>query len=120
MIRKAAERICETRDDMRGGTGRIRIEHFFQAGEFGAGVRLCARLTLPPGASIGTHEHINEDEIYIVIRGSGMLQDGEHRQRIEAGDAVLTTSGGQHAIVNDGVDPLELTAVIVLYDDAQT
>ena len=115
MIRKSADRITETRENMRAGTGTITIQHYFQAGEFGAPVRLCAELTIPPGASIGTHEHVNEDEVYIVKSGSGILDDGTHQEAISAGDSVLTGSGGKHAIANNTTDPLVLIAMISLY-----
>jgi mannose-6-phosphate isomerase-like protein (cupin superfamily) len=115
MIRRASEQPVEIRRSMRGGIGEVTVSHFFKPGECAAPVRLCARLTIPPGASIGTHEHVDEDEFYIVARGTGVLRDGEHEQRVSCGDAVLTGSGGRHSISNDGNEPLELIAVIVLY-----
>lgn len=115
MIRKAHEQTRETRLNMRGGQGEVTVQHYFKPGECAAPIRLCARLLIPPGASIGTHEHVDEDEFYIVTRGSGLLCDGDHEQRVSVGDAVLTGSGGRHAIANDGAEPLELVAVIVLY-----
>lgn len=115
MIRNVHEQSVEIRSRMRGGEGDVTIRHYFKPGECRAPIRLCAKLVIPPGASIGTHEHIDEDEVYIVTRGTGELRDGEHATRVNAGDAVLTGSGGQHAIVNDGAEPLELVAMIVLY-----
>jgi len=113
MIRKRDAMKVETREQMRGGTGTIQLRHAFQETEFTVPCRLCATLTLPPGASIGRHEHRQEEEIYIVLSGSGLLDDGADRKRIEAGDAVLTGNGGAHAVSNDGDTPLELLAVIL-------
>ncbi len=118
MIRKAQDQAVETRANMRGGSGEITIRHYFKADEFAARSRLCAQLTLPPGASIGSHEHLKEDEVYLITAGSGILDDGESRQRVNTGDAVLTGRGESHAIENDGDQPLQITAVIMLYPDA--
>lgn len=115
MIRKPSEMTVETRENMRGGTGTITFRHYFQQDEMKARSRLCAELTLPPGASIGPHAHETEDEVYIVTAGSGLLDDGRTRTRISAGDAVLTGQGGSHAVINDGTVELKLIAVIMCY-----
>ena len=41
----------EVRDKMRGGQGQVHIRHLFKKEEIKARTRLCARLTLPPGAT---------------------------------------------------------------------
>jgi mannose-6-phosphate isomerase-like protein (cupin superfamily) len=115
MIHKASELQVEVRDRMRGGEGSVTIRHYFSPGEFTAKVRLCASLTIPVGAGIGPHVHDAEDEIYLVTRGSGLLDDGTKVSRIGVGDAVLTGKGGRHSVTNDGTEPLEITAVIVCY-----
>ncbi|MDD4870787.1 MAG: cupin domain-containing protein [Kiritimatiellae bacterium] len=115
MIRKAADLKTEIRDKMRGGPGAVTIHHFFGKPEFTANVRLCARLVLPPGAGIGEHKHEGEDEVYIVTRGCGILDDGTTKTRVSAGDAILTGNGGSHAVTNDGTDDLEMIAVIMCY-----
>jgi len=97
---------------MRGGTGTVEICHCFSQQEFRAPVRLCAKLILPPGAGIGMHRHENEDEVYIVTRGAGLLDDGLSITRITAGDAVLTGGGESHAVRNDTSEELELIALI--------
>lgn len=117
MIRKAADRTTEVREAMRGGTGSVSIGHFFAPEEWTASVRLCAELTLPPGSSIGSHQHLREDEVYIVTHGSGLIDDGNGEKRVSTGDAILTGNGGTHTIRNDGDAPLKLIAVIVTYGD---
>ena len=115
MIRRGSEMRSEARDKMRGGVGTVTIRHFFDKKEFGAKARLCARLILPPGAGIGRHEHEGEDEVFIITRGSGLLDDGKAETRVSAGDAILTGRGETHAIRNDGNEPLEIIAVIMCY-----
>lgn len=115
MIRKPSQMETEVRTSMRGGDGRVTVQHFFKPQEFGAKSRLCARLTLPPGASIGTHRHENEDEVYIVLKGTGVLDDGTTRTFVSTGDAILTCHGESHAISNSGNTNLELIAVIMSY-----
>lgn len=121
MIRKQSEMKTEVREKMRGGEGAVTIRHYFEKGEFTANARLCAKLILPPGAGIGSHQHEGEDEVYIITRGSGLLSigscgdDGKIQTRVSEGDAVLTGKGESHAIRNDGTEDLELIALIMCY-----
>jgi mannose-6-phosphate isomerase-like protein (cupin superfamily) len=113
MIRKVADMPVEDRLNVRGGTGTIQFRHAFKPAEFTAKSRLCATLIVPPGASIGKHEHVNEDELYYILSGTGLLDDGVTQTRVNSGDAVLTGGGESHAVINDGTDPLHILAVIV-------
>ncbi len=115
MIRTAAQRPTETRAALRGGSGSVTFHHYFTNEEMTARTRLCAELVLPPGAGIGAHPHVGEDEVYIITQGSGLLRDGERKTRVSAGDAVLTGKGETHALVNDGKEDLKLIAVIMQY-----
>jgi len=115
MKRTASEMTAEQRPKMRGGEGTVTIRNYFAKEEFGAKVRLCAEMTLPPGASIGTHAHEGEDEVYIVTQGSGLLDEGKGPVRVSAGDAILTGKGASHSIRNDDTEDLRIIAMIMLY-----
>lgn len=115
MIHTEREMKQEIRESMRGGTGSVTIRHIFTKDEFSAKTRLCARLTIPPGASIGPHQHETEDEVYIITRGTGVLNNGINETKVARGDAILTGNGESHSIKNDGVEDLELIAVIMCY-----
>ncbi|MCK5841179.1 MAG: cupin domain-containing protein [Candidatus Sabulitectum sp.] len=94
------------------GKGEADIEHLFTADEFEAPVRLCARVRLAPGCSIGLHQHINEDELYFIIEGAGKISDGDVSQSVSSGHSILTRSGESHSIENTGSRDLVLIAVI--------
>ncbi len=115
MIRKAAEMCNEVRENMRGGPGAVAIRHLFTSDEIQAKTRLCARLIIPPGAGIGPHRHEQEDELFVVIGGEGVVEEDGRAVRVAAGDAVLTGRGGSHAVRNEGGEPLEMLAVIMCY-----
>jgi mannose-6-phosphate isomerase-like protein (cupin superfamily) len=115
MIRNPSQMETEIRANMRGGSGSVTVQHLFKQGDFKAKSRLCARLSLPPGASIGMHKHDAEDEVYIVLLGEGEVDDGQTRAPVSQGDAILTGNGECHAIRNTGTTALELIAVIMSY-----
>lgn len=115
MIKKRTDQFVEKRAAMRGGTGEITIRHHFKSDEIKARTRLCAELILPPGASIGSHDHVNEDEVYIIQKGQGLMTDGGKEFPVAAGDAILTGQGASHSIKNTGTEDLVVTAVIIPY-----
>ncbi len=115
MIRKRGEGEVSFRENMRGGSGTVRIEHFWKKDELKGPTRLLAKLTLEPGTSIGFHEHVNEEEVFVVVRGRGRVTDGDTVAEVEEGDTILTGDGAGHAVEALGDVPLELIAVIVQY-----
>ena len=115
MIKKKGAQEIEKRAGMRGGTGEITIRHYLKPDEIKARTRLCSELTLPPGASIGQHDHVEEDEIYIIQKGQGLMTDGGKEFQVAAGDAILTGQGASHSIKNTGAGDLVVTAIIIKY-----
>ena len=105
----------EKRRAMRGGVGEITVRHYLKPDEIKARTRLCAELVLPPGASIGPHDHVDEDEIYIIQKGQGLMNDGGKEFPVAAGDAIVTGQGASHSIKNTGSEDLVVTAVILKY-----
>jgi len=96
-----------------GGAGVTEIVHMFANADLPAASRLFAVIGLEPGASIGVHQHVGEDEVYFVVRGEATLVDGGVRTQLRAGDAHLVRSGGFHGIENTASERLEFVAVIV-------
>lgn len=116
MIRKAGTYRTELRENMRGGSGTVKIEHFWEPGsEMLAHNRMAARLTLPPGGSIGFHNHENEDEIFVIVKGQAEADDNGKTTLLSAGDTLLTGNGAGHSIRNVGKEDLELVALISTY-----
>jgi mannose-6-phosphate isomerase-like protein (cupin superfamily) len=115
MISSIDQQSVEVRKGMRGGPGEVTVRQYFKPDQMKAKCRLCGLLTIPPGAGIGLHQHTAEDEVYIILKGSGLLDEGGVKSRVSAGDAVLTGSGQSHAVTNDGSEPMEIVAVIMCY-----
>jgi lysophospholipase L1-like esterase/quercetin dioxygenase-like cupin family protein len=102
------ESLALTQPGPHGGAGSTTAYNYFrEAPALGLTFR---KRVLHRGASIGPHRN-NKDEIFYVIGGEGLaLVDGsEHRLR--AGDALLSRTGGMHAIHQVGDSDLELIVV---------
>lgn len=106
---------AEIKEKMRGGEGSVRMLHLVDAANE-KHARLIAEITLEAGCSIGTHDHVNETEYYLIISGTGMVNDDGKDIAVGPGDAVITGNGASHNIRNTGNTPLVFHAVIVTYD----
>lgn len=115
MIRKANEMVSVLRQEMRGGKGAVEITDIFRQDELTGKARLCARITINPGCSIGLHEHLAEEEIFYIINGKGLVNDNGTEKEVAVGDAILTGNGASHSIGNIGREPLVLFAIILLF-----
>lgn len=76
------------------------------------GLKLAFRKrVLKPGSAIGYHLQ-NEDEIYYILSGTGIMKMNGDSFAVKAGDAVLTRPGNSHGLQQTGTDSL---VVIINY-----
>lgn len=69
--------------------------------------------TVPPGNfSSRRHRHLFQEEILVIMSGSGMLHHGDERQPVEPGDAICYLPGDPeaHTFENNGSVPLVIWA----------
>jgi mannose-6-phosphate isomerase-like protein (cupin superfamily) len=57
--------------------------------------------TLDPGGSIPEHQHPNE-EVYVVLSGSGLISVGDERQDVAEGCCVFIPPDAPHFLQNTG------------------
>lgn len=57
-----------------------------------------AEATVPAGAGTLLHKHVRSEEIYYVVSGKGLMECGDKRFRIQAGDTVRIPPGTPHRV----------------------
>ncbi len=116
MIKRKNKQSSVVNHEMRGGVGDVTVRRYLDAGEYNGRARLIASLTLEPGASIGEHVHENEEEIFIVLKGTAAYLDGDHEEMLYPGDSCIVLGGGNHSVRNPSAEEdTELCAVILTY-----
>lgn len=115
MIQRAEDMENESREKMRGGSGSIELKHILKQDQIKGKCRLFSELVLKPGCSIGTHRHDEEEEIFYILEGEGLVEDNGIKQPVKAGDVMLTGGGASHSVENTGTADLKIMAVILLY-----
>ena len=102
----------EIRSQMRGGKGDCTVT-LLAGRQLQKHCRVFSEIEIPAGASIGVHDHVAETEYYIVLDGSGFVDDDGTIVNIKPGDVVVTANGAKHSVEAIGDKPLKLIAVIV-------
>ena len=116
MFKKNDDYKAVLRSGIQGGEGEVKVEPLWLPDtELKSNIKFMARVTIPQGASIGFHQHDNEEEIYYIVSGAGSAVDNDEKKNVEAGDSILTRDGEQHSISCTSKDPLVMIATIVKY-----
>lgn len=115
MFRKKDDMVKEIRERMRDGAGNVEILHILKKEDTQGKMRLFARILLKQGCSIGFHSHEGEDEVFYILAGTASVNDAGKEYRALPGDVIVTGNGAGHSIANAGDEPLEVLAVILLY-----
>ena len=97
-----------------GGKGTMKLEKLLSPAEMGDKCGLYARVTLPPGAVLGYHEHHGNKECYFMLSGEGVYDDNGEKRVIRAGDVTWTADGCGHGLSNeDGKEDVVFMALII-------
>jgi uncharacterized cupin superfamily protein len=96
-----------------GSDERIAVEVRDPARKLGstlAGLRL---FRLAPGMqATRLHRHHYQEEMYLILKGSGTLRHGDRKVPVKPGDFILYPAGdpAPHTFVNTGPEPMEYLA----------
>ncbi|MCP1103008.1 putative cupin superfamily protein [Aequitasia blattaphilus] len=98
------------------GEGELGFIELFGEKDFSSGIRFFHHTVLPPKTSIGIHTHGNDEEIYIVLEGSGVMHLDGKDYEVAKGDVIINQPFGTHGIKNTGDQDLKLLVFEVVID----
>jgi len=113
MIKRAAELRHASETALRGGEGTVEMLHLVEKDEASDLGRTFAFICIPPGASIGYHQHVGEMEIYHIIKGCATVKDDDTMDQLQPGDSMVCYDGHYHSIANNSDEPLEFLALVL-------
>lgn len=113
MLLNRTEMTSEIRENMRGGKAYADIRFLLDDDSLPTHCRLFSEILLPPGGSIGLHEHVGETEIFYMLEGEARADDNGMDVMLRAGDVLTTGGGASHSIENVGTGNCRFVAVIM-------
>ena len=113
MIRKLQ---LQERIGLGGGEGPARVYHVARGEELCGIGRMYARIELPPGSTIGWHQHVDETEPYYILEGQGIFTDNDgSKTEVGPGDVCVIEPGQYHSMVNASKDK-DLVFMALIYN----
>jgi mannose-6-phosphate isomerase-like protein (cupin superfamily) len=104
---------CEkiTDENSHGGKGTIEIQKMFKREDFKGAWDFALRVVMPPNSSMGLHEHGNDEEMYIILSGEGLMTIEGKEQAVGKGDMILNKPCGTHGLLNNSNENVELLII---------
>ena len=90
------------------GKGVILFRRMWDTEDFLTNWEFIDHCVLPPGTSIGYHQHNMIEEVYYIVSGSGRITVNDHTWDVTAGDAIPCTLHDSHGLYNNGAEDIEL------------
>lgn len=90
---------------------RLRPHLLMDAGELGSRNLSVNWLEVPEGASEELRSHEEAEQVYVVVGGTGTMSATGDTHTLGVGDLVLIPPATDHAVANDGSEPLALVSV---------
>ncbi|HMN13290.1 MAG TPA: cupin domain-containing protein [Bellilinea sp.] len=113
MLKRKNELNHDTKENLRGGSGKVQFEHLLNADDTGGRIKMAALLTFEPGVSVGEHAHVDDAELYWMVDGEMTATDGDLEVTFRPGDVIWTADGASHSLRNDSTQPARLLAIIL-------
>ena len=90
------------------GVGDVRNTYVYNTPDFDTPLRFVIYCEIDPGNSIGYHRHGANEEVYVILEGTGwMTVNGEARE-VVPGDVLLNKPGWEHGLENRTEDILKI------------
>ncbi len=90
------------------------------AGQFGTRNLAITWVDCPAGSMQGLHQHDTQEQVYVVVRGRGVMIIGDEEQAVGEGDLVFVPPGSAHAIRNDSGEMMNyVSATSPPFDQAE-
>lgn len=113
MIKRKEDILPREAKNAQGGKDSVFFYDFLTKEESYEAGRVFAKLVVPPGASIGVHEHHGEFEAIYILDGQATITDGDEIVTLNPGDMNLCKDGSCHGLENRTDKDLTAIALII-------
>lgn len=92
------------------GVGTVEAARVLDRGRV-HGCRFVDLTIVHPGSTVGVHTHEEDEELYVIIDGRGIMDVDGDRFEVEPGDVILNASHGTHELRNEGTESIRMVVV---------
>jgi mannose-6-phosphate isomerase-like protein (cupin superfamily) len=96
------------------GEGKGKDIRVFDKQDFETNLNFVIYVELDPAASIGYHKHGENEEVYVILEGSGSMTVNGEERLVKPGDVIINKMGWSHGLVNTSNVPLRILVFEVI------
>jgi mannose-6-phosphate isomerase-like protein (cupin superfamily) len=93
------------------GTGSVELYEIWENSDFKSNIDFFDRVVVPPGSTIGFHKHGENEEMYIVLEGKGLMKIEDDEVAVGKGDMILNPAGGRHGLINNSCENIDILVI---------
>ncbi|MGM0507682.1 MAG: cupin domain-containing protein [Fusobacteriota bacterium] len=97
----------------RDGKGFVDAFAYLKSEDLSNGLQGFNVMELRPNSEIGYHQHVDDEEIYFILSGSGIVNDNGESKNVTSGDLIYTAQGEFHGLKNKSNEVLKFIAFII-------
>ena len=101
------------------GRGVVESARALQADDFDTGLDFVEYVEVPAGSSIGLHRHGDDEELYFILSGRGLMTIEGAEHRVGPGDLILNRRHWAHGLDNDSREPIQILVWQVRYSGGE-
>ncbi len=94
-----------------GGIGDILFQRILDSTEFRSAIDFVDYTIIPPGSTIGKHEHHGNEELYFIASGNPLMRVNGEEARLHRGSLSIVRDGEWHELINDSSQDVELLVI---------
>ena len=107
----------QLQESSHGGIAAVDLYEIWGDSDFRSNVDFIDRVVVPPGSTIGFHRHDENEEMYIVLEGKGLMKIENEETPVSKGDMILNPMGGRHGLVNNSSENIDLLVIQISVDE---
>lgn len=90
------------------GKGTVDNTLVYGEADFSTNLRFVIYSELKPGTSIGYHAHENDEEVYVILEGKGIMTINGEAHEVSTGDVILNKPFWSHGLENKSDSDLKI------------
>jgi mannose-6-phosphate isomerase-like protein (cupin superfamily) len=90
------------------GIGTVKETVVFKKDEFETNLRFLTYMEIPAGSSIGYHKHGENEELYIILEGKGIMAVDNEEKEVIKGDMIVNKPHQSHGLSNNFEEVLKI------------
>ena len=116
MIRNFLETEKQIQESAHEGVGSVELYEIWGKSDFVGHCDFIDRQVIPPNSTVGYHKHGNNEEMYIILEGSGTMTIDNEEFKVKKGDMIKNRPYGEHGLVNDSNSDIDLLIIQLSLD----